>query len=202
MALRLSAAAVTSLLLCGCEVYAVPSPVTCPGALQGTFDFVASQTVTPADCFFAQPSGPAYQVLPSFAFAGTISFATDGTTDAALCKSAPHAIPNLGTHAALVLDVASTFGLTVNGCTCASAEAAKEAQCGCPPDSPSSNCSCPVILEQRIQGDLLPIPGGYSGFQGTLTNRVLASPLATTTCDCQDPCSYAYTIAATTVGSR
>ena len=196
------AAALFALLLGGCEVYAVPSPITCPGTLQGTFDFVANQTSVATDCFFAVPNDPVYQVLFAPAFVGTVSFASDGTDRAALCKSAPHALPNSGTHVGPDIDVSSTFGLTIGGCTCPSAAVQAAAGCVCQTDSTTRNCSCPVVLEQRIQGTLHAIPGGYDGFDGTFDNIVTPPPTITDRCDCQEPCSFAYALAATTVGSR
>jgi hypothetical protein len=204
VALRLPLAVLSALLLCSCEVYAVPNPPVCPGVQQGVFDFAAEQVVAPGDCVFAQPSGGVYQVLGSFAFSGAINFDASGN-GAALCKSAPHARPNLGTHTGLAIDVAEVFTLTVNGCKCGNAETAAAAKCACPPDSPGSNCSCPVVLEQRITGALSQaVTGVYDGFSGTLLNTVTVEPLPAPTarCDCQDPCSYAYDLAATVVGSR
>jgi len=203
---RVLAVAVAALLLCGCEVYAVPSPISCPGNLQGTFDFVADQIANPTDCSFTQPPGdPASQVVPQILFVGSISFA-DGTTKpgvAALCKSVPHALPSMGEHANLAIRVEQEFPLTVAGCTCPSAKAAVAARCGCPPDSPSTSCSCPVIQEQVIEGNLIPIPGGYSGFNGSLTYYVFP-PLDVAPenlCNCQRICSYSYKLAAKTVGA-
>jgi hypothetical protein len=198
---RLPAAVVTALLLCGCEVYAVPSPIACPADRQGTFDFVASRVYLQTDCFFTQPGGQANDPI---SFPGTVSF-LPGTNDALLCVDRPHALPNAGTYSGVSIDVASVFAVSVGGCTCPSAEAAAASKCGCPPDSPSSNCSCQVLLEQRIQADLTPIPGGgYSGLTGSLVNTVNPPPGTDPAqlCNCQQTCTYSYDLAATVVGSR
>ena len=202
MALRLPVATVGALLLLGCEIYAVPDPIVCPDVQQGTFDFAGNRVVLATDCFFAQP-GSANQVNNPIAFTGTISFIPGGN-DAALCIGAAHAVPNLGTRTDLAIDVASPLTLTVNVCTCPSAAAATASRCGCPASSPTSNCSCPVVHEQRIQGVLQPIPGGYSGFDGSLVNTVQPPPELDPSqlCDCQKTCSYSYDLAATAVGTR
>jgi hypothetical protein len=203
---RVLVAAAAAVLLCGCEVYAVPSPITCPGELQGTFDFVADQIADPNACSFTQPPGdPASQVAQQILFVGSIAFedTTAVPPGAALCKSVPHALPNMGVHDGTFIRVAQTFALSVAGCTCPSAAAAVAARCGCPPDSPSSNCSCPVVQDQVIEGNLLPIPGGYSGFQGSLTYYV-TPPIDVAPenlCTCQKACIYAYDLAAKTVGA-
>ncbi|MCX5731505.1 MAG: hypothetical protein NTY18_09170, partial [Deltaproteobacteria bacterium] len=161
------------------------------------------QVVLPTDCFFARPGNPAYQVAGSIAFPGVISF-IPGSNGAALCRSAAHAVPNLGTHTGPAIDVASVFTLPVNGCTCPSAAAATASRCGCPADSPTQNCSCQVVHEQRIQGNLIPIAGGYSGFDGILVNTVEPAPGLDPSqlCDCQKTCSYSYALAAKVVGGR
>ncbi len=202
--MRAPAAAVAALLLAGCEVYAVPSPIPCPGDRQGVFDFAGEQTPSPDDCFFAQPGNPAYQVNNPIAFPGTVNFGP-GATDAALCITTPHAEPRLGTHSGVDIDVAYVnLTASVGGCTCPTAEAVAAARCLCPPDSPLSGCSCPVFLEERITGSLLPIPGGYSGFQGTQVVTVRPPPGAVPAqpCDCHVTCTYSYALTAKTVGSR
>jgi hypothetical protein len=203
VALRLLAAVVSALFLCGCEVYAVPNPITCPDVRQGTFNFVGQQILSPDDCFFAQPGNPYYQVSPSRTFAATISFVPGGDK-AVLCVAAAHAVPNLGTRSELTIDVASVFALPVNGCTCPSAAAATASSCGCPASTPTSNCQCLVLHEQRIQGTLQAIPGGYSGFDGVLVNTVEPPPGLDPAqlCNCQKTCTYSYDLAATAVGSR
>jgi hypothetical protein len=200
--LRLLLAAISAALLASCEVYAVPNPPDCPGLSQGAFDFAASQVVSPGDCFFAQPSSSVYQVLPSFGFPGVIAFDASGD-GAALCKSAAHAVPNVGTHAGDSIDVASVAALSVGGCTCPSPEAAAASGCLCAPNTPTT-CSCPVGQEQRIQGSLLPIPGGYAGFDGTIVYTVTPPqlPPGTALCDCHVTCTYSYALAATVSGQR
>ncbi len=207
MGVRRLAASAAAVFICGCEVYAVPSPLPCPGERQGVFDFVGDQILTPDDCFFAQPGNDAYQVRNPIPFQGSVSFGP-GASDAAVCISAPHAVPRLGTHSGLDLDV-EYVNLTgsVGGCTCPDQAAVAAGNCSCPPSSgiPITGCSCPVIISERIQGSLLPIPGGFSGFDGFQRVSVTPPPglvLPDPPCDCQAACSYAYTLTATTVGSR
>jgi hypothetical protein len=181
MGVRALAAAAAAVVLCGCEVYAVPSPLPCPGDRQGVFDFAGDQILSPTDCFFAQPGNAAYQVNNPIAFQGTVSFGP-GTSEAAVCISAPHAVPRLGTHSGLDVDVAY---VNLTGSV--------------------GGCSCPVIISERIQGSLLPIPGGFSGFDGSQKVSVSPPPglvLPARPCDCQETCFYAYTLAAKTVGAR
>jgi len=203
VALRLPVAALCALLICGCEIYAVPDPVVCPDVQQGIFNFTGNRVVLPTDCFFAQPANPANQVSNPIAFPATISFIPGGN-EAALCKALPHARPSVGTHDGPTIDVASSFTLTVNGCTCPSTAAVAAGKCSCPPGSPLQNCSCPALLEQRTQGALQPVPGGYSGFTGVLLNTVIPPPglAPPDVCDCQRTCSYSYDLAATVVGTR
>jgi hypothetical protein len=195
-------AAAAAVFLSGCEVYAVPSPLPCPGERQGLFDFAAEQVVTANDCFFAQPANAAYQVLGSFGFPATVNFAAEGD-GAALCKQVAHALPNLGTHTGVSIDVASEAGLSVGGCTCLTPEAAAAGACLCPPNTPQT-CSCPVVQEQRIRGDLVAIPGGFSGFEGVILYTVKPPPLPPLAqpCDCHVTCTYSYALTATTVGTR
>jgi hypothetical protein len=208
MGVRLLAASAAALLLCGCEVYAVPSPLPCPGERQGVFDFAGDQVLTPTDCFFAQPGNPSYQVRSSIAFQGSVSFGP-GASDAAVCISAPHAVPRLGTHTGPDLDV-EYVNLTgsVGGCTCPSQAAADAGRCiACQATSGPqvTGCSCPVIISERIQGALFPFPGELSGFDGSQKVSVIPPPglvLPDPPCDCQATCFYAYTLNAKTVGSR
>lgn len=196
-------AVTAAVFLCACETYAVPSPLPCPGDRQGVFDFAGDQVLNPADCFFAQP-GSTYQVNNPIAFPGTISFGP-GADEAALCISRPHAFPRLGTHSGLAIDVAY-MNLTgsVGGCTCPSPDAATAGKCLCSPGDPVANCSCPVIIEERVQGSLVPDAGGYSGFQGTQVVNVTPPPglVSAQPCDCQVACSYSYAVTAKTVGTR
>jgi hypothetical protein len=203
VALRLPVAALGALLVCGCEIYAVPSAIVCPDVRQGTFDFAGDRVVLPTDCFFAQPGNAAYQIKDPIPFTGTISFIPGGN-DTALCIEAPHAVPSLGTHDGLAIDVASVLGLSVAGCTCPSTAAVTAGKCSCPPDSPLSSCSCPAVIEQRIQGALQPTSGGFSGFTGVLINTVTPPPgtIPPDVCDCQKTCTYSYDLAATVAGTR
>jgi hypothetical protein len=218
-------AAVAALLLAGCEVYAVPDPYPCPGVQQGVFDFSGTQILDPLPtCYFAQPGSSIYQVNnPMSSFQGTISF--DGDV-AALCVGNAHAAINFGTHGVspdgptidvYYPDLAVPGGapVSVGGCTCPSAEAVKASGCTCPTASPTSNCSCPVLLRQNTVGTLIPTTKGFSGFTGQMINTVRFRPdlppeLA---CDClrstpdgTSPvameCAYSYAVTATSVGSR
>jgi hypothetical protein len=203
VALRLPVTALCALLISGCEIYAVPDPIVCPDVRQGTFDFAGDRVVLPTDCFFAQPGNAAIQVNNPIAFAATISFLPGGN-DAALCVGAPHAVPNLGTHADLTIDVVYETVLNLGGCTCPSQAAVTAGNCTCPTSSPLSNCSCPARLEQRTQGALQPIPGGFSGFTGVQKNTVTPppGPVPPDICNCQETCSYSYKLAAKAVGTR
>jgi hypothetical protein len=208
MGVRLLAASAATLFLCGCEVYAVPSPLPCPGERKGVFDFAGDQVLDPNDCFFAQPGNAAYQVNNSIAFQGTVSFGP-GASEANLCVSRPHAEPRVGTHSGVDIDV-TYVNLTgsVGGCTCPDQRAADAGKCiACQATSGPqvTGCSCPVIISERIQGALLPIPGGFSGFDGSQKVSVTPPPglvLPDPPCNCQATCFYAYTLTAKTVGAR
>ena len=207
--MRIPIAAAAAVLLAGCEVYAVPSPLPCPGERQGVFDFSATQVLSANDCFFAQPESPAFQVLGSFVFQATVNFGPAALPDnAAVCIQTPHAVPREGVHSGLqdpVIDVAySNLTGSVGACTCPSEAAVTAGRCSCPPDSPLTNCSCPVIIVEQITGTMAGSPGAYSGFAGTQTVHVrpLVDPLPAPACDCLTPCSYSYDLTANTVGSR
>jgi hypothetical protein len=207
MALRRLGAALGALLLCGCEVYAVPSPLPCPGELKGTFDFAADQVVKATDCFFAQPGNPAYQVNNPIAFPGTISFATDGTSDAALCVGYPHAQINTGFHTDLDVTVGFLSPLlNVGACPCPSQKAADAGKCLCQPNDPQlQNCSCPVNQMQWIDGTLVKdAQGAISTFQGNLTYVVVppGDLPPSDVCLCQVRCEYSYALAGKLVGTR
>jgi hypothetical protein len=207
MAVSRLGAALGALLLFGCEVYAVPSPLTCPGELKGTFDFAADQVVKATDCFFAQPGNPAYQINNPIAFPGTISFATDGTNDAALCVGYPHAQINIGSHTGPDVTVGYLSPLlSVGACPCPSQKAADAGRCLCAPNDPQlQNCSCPVNQMQRINGTLVKdAQGAISTFQGNLTYFVFP-PVdlpANDACLCQVRCEYSYALAGKLVGTR
>jgi hypothetical protein len=193
---------IAALLLCGCEVYAVPGPEPCPGDRLGTFDFAETQVLSASDCFFAQPSNPAYQVVNPIQFPGTVNFGP-GAADAAICVTVPHAMPRLGIHTGNHVTVQYTNRTgSVGGCTCATQQAVDAGRCLCPPNT-LENCSCPVIVTEAIDGDLVPAAGGYSAFNGTQTVTV-TSPFTSTVppCDCQAGCTYTYTVTASSTGSR
>ncbi len=219
-------AAAAALLLSGCEVYAVPDPIPCPGDQQGVFDFSGSQILDPLpSCFFAQPGSSVYQVNnPMNSFQGTISFDATGK-GASLCVGNPHAAINVGTHGGpadapdpLRIDVYYRTTLSVAGCTCPGIPAVIASGCACPTSSPTSNCSCPALFEQYTQGTLIPATRGYSGFKGEMINTVRFAPElpSNLACDCLRStavgptppappamnCSYTYQITATSVGAR
>jgi hypothetical protein len=216
-------AAAAALLLSGCEVYAVPDPLPCPGIQQGVFDFSGAQVLDPVnDCYFAQPAGGIYQVNnPMSPFQGTISFDATGN-GASLCVGAAHAAINVGIHGVppeapdpLRIDVVYETPLSVAGCTCPSTDAVKASGCACPTSSPTSNCSCPALLRQNTTGTLIPATRGFSGFSGQMINTVRFPPglSPALACDClrSTPvgptppamsCSYTYQITATSVGTR
>jgi hypothetical protein len=210
--LRLLVAAAAAVLLAGCEVYAVPDPLPCPGDRQGVFEFSGNQVVVPgATCFFAVPGDPAYQVVNPISFQGTINFGPV-SGEAAICVSQPHALPRLGTHQSGVVQ-GQTVELidvryenrtgSVGACSCPSPQAVSDGACLCPPNS-LQGCSCPVVVEERIQGALAPATAGsaqtFTGTQlVTVTPRV--GPGATP-CNCLVACTYSYDMAATAVGSR
>jgi hypothetical protein len=206
---RLLVAAVAAVFLAGCEVYAVPNPVICPGERKGLFEFTAVQITANTDgtllCPFANPADPDYQsgqVLPSFTFVAEICFAASGD-GAALCPQVAHAVPNVGTHTGDTIDVGLEGSVSVAGCTCATPQAAAAGGCLCPTTSPST-CSCPVVQRQQFGGSLLPIAGGYSGFSGTIRYTVTPPtiPAGIEPCRCDQPCTYSYNLTATSVGSR
>ena len=222
MGVRPLLAAAAALFLSACEVYAVPSPIDCPGQQQGVFNFGGSLTSDPTACSFAQPGNPsALQVNNPIGFSGTINFATVPDPGAAICISAAHAVPRIGTYA--VVDsstqslrvsygrppaspaVAGEVKVFVGGCGCPSLDAVAAAGCSCPANTPLTGCSCPVFIQEAIQGLLtLPRPGATKSFTGTQVVSVfppigLAANLA---CDCQSACKYTYDMTATEVGSR
>ena len=207
--MRIPIAAAAAVLLTGCEVYAVPSPLPCPGERQGVFDFSATQVVKATDCFFAQPGNAAYQVLGSFVFQAAVSFGPAEFPDnAAVCIQAAHAVPREGIHSGLqdpFIDVAySNLTGSVGACTCPSEAAVTAGRCTCPPDNPLSDCSCPVIITEQITGTMTGSPRAYTGFAGTQTVyvRPLVDLLPGPVCDCLEVCSYSYDLTAETVGSR
>jgi hypothetical protein len=95
--------------LAGCEVYAVPDPLPCPGTSAGTLEF--SGALRPSTCVFA---GSANSTL---FFTGTVAFEADGR--AWLCIEAPHAEPREGTHAGDAIDVSYRYASsTLADCSC------------------------------------------------------------------------------------
>ena len=207
--MRIAIAAAAAVFLTGCETYAVPGPLPCPGERQGVFDFSATQVPNANDCFFAQPGNPANQVLGSFVFQAAVNFGPAELPDnAAVCIQAAHAVPREGVHTGLqdpLIDVAySNLTGSVVACTCPSEAAVTAGRCSCPPNDPLTNCSCPVIVVEQITGTLAGSPGAYTGFTGkqTVSVRPLVDPLPGPVCDCLQVCSYSYDLTAKTVGSR
>ncbi len=210
-------AAAAALLLSGCEVYAVPEPIECPGIQQGVFDFSGSQILTPPpSCTFAQPGNPSYQVNATIGFQGTINFdpATGLAGYAAICISNAHAVPREGFRETATPGGGSWVRVwyeslsSVAGCTCPSEDARRVAGCVCPSNTPLSGCSCPVVVEEEIDGSFFPatkdVPARFvDGKQVVTVNPpVSVLPIPPQLCPCQATCSYSYTLTATAVGAR
>jgi hypothetical protein len=183
-------ATAAALLLAGCEIYAVPSPIPCPGERQGVLTF-QGVLITPAGCPWA--SG---QYQTSFSFPGSVSYGTDASNEAWICVDAPHAVPRTGTHDGDDLVVAYVTPLTVGNCTCPTDAIRAAGRCTCPPTSPLSSCSCPVILTETIGGHLEQMPGGdhFTGVQVATVDPPPDVDLSAGACDCQVSCSYSYTV--------
>ncbi len=217
----LPAAAV--LFLCGCEVYAVPSPPPCPGTRQGIFDWGGQLIVTPpSDCFFAQPGQPPFQVNSQIGFPGAINFGPEAI-EARVCVERAHAENRVGTYTSpgvlgngtVDIDVQYPefpnyeFGNgSVGGYTCPTQEAAEQSKCLCPPNDLTA-CSCPVVIVESIVGTLTPRDPtdpakGFVSFKGkqivTVTPPSLPVPLQP--CTPRVTCSYEYDLTATEVGAR
>jgi len=204
--------ALAALALAGCEVYAVPSPVDCPGARVGTFDVAGDQVLPldpppPAGCFFADPSSASYQVKQTLFFNGSLYVGGPATTAAALCIGAPHAAPRIGTIADDGTFTVSYVNLTgsIAGCTCPSSEAVTAGRCACPVNSQLTGCSCPAVIQETIRGllqhDSQGVLTGFAGSQTVDVSPPPGVPSGTPVCDCQVACSFSYSLAATTVGA-
>lgn len=209
-------AGAAALLLCGCEVYAVPSPPACPGVRQGLFDWGGELVVDPlSSCFFAQPGNPAFQVNGQIAFQGAVNFGP-GPNEARVCIENPHAANRVGTWAPGVLgngtidiDVQYLAGSgSVGGYTCPSQAAATENGCLCPPND-LTGCSCPVVILETIAGYLTPRDPadptrGYVSFTGTQRVDVTPppGPVPSQPCTPRAACFYDYDLAATETGAR
>lgn len=188
-------AAGAALLLAGCEIYAVPAPIPCPGQRQGVFTFQGA-LIVPAGCPWASN-----QYQPAFSFPGAISFGTGASDEAWLCVDAPHAVPRTGTHAGDAIDVAYRTPVVVGNCTCPTDAARAAGGCTCPPTSPLASCSCPVELTERVTGNLVRLDGGnrFSGVQSSIVDPPAGVDLSGGACDCQVSCTYAYTLEATSL---
>ncbi len=210
---RAALALFAALALAGCEVYAVPSPVTCPGDRIGTFNFAGVQVVPldpppPAGCFFADPASPVYQAKNPINFSGSFYVGAPATPrPAALCIGAPHAEPRIGTLADDGTFTVAYVNLStsIGGCTCPTAEAVSAGRCVCPPNTPLSGCSCPVFTTETIQGqiqyDSRGFPATFTGTQAVAVAPPPGSPDPSAACDCQVPCSFTYDLSATVVGA-
>jgi hypothetical protein len=209
-------AAAAAVLLCGCEVYAVPSPPACPGVRQGMFDWGGTLIVDPpSTCFFAQPGNPAFQVNSQIAFQGAVNFGP-GPNEARVCIEKAHAENRVGergswvkgqTSVHLQVEYTSLSG-TVGGFTCASQKVADENKCLCPPNDFTA-CSCPVVIDEVITGDLTlknpdVLEAGFSSFSGLQVVVVSApeGPVPSQPCTPRGVCSYAYDLAASETGAR
>lgn len=197
MDLTRAIALAATLLLTGCEIYAEPAPISCPGRSQGSFQFQG--TIATNGCAWA--SG---QYNDTLAFPGSIHFDAAPSQLAWLCVEAPHAVPRAGTYAVALpgpppvysIDVRYVaYGAVVGNCTCPSEQARVAGGCTCPPGSLTS-CSCPVVVTERVTGDMQQLAGGMR-FAGTQT--VTADPPPSPApvgagCDCQTSCSFSYTL--------
>jgi hypothetical protein len=209
-------AAATAVLLCGCEVYAVPDPPPCPGTRQGIFDWGGTLIVNPpSDCFFAQPGNPAFQVNSQIAFQGAVNFGP-GADEARVCIEQAHAQNRVGTYQPGVLgngtvDIRVSYlggSGSVGGYTCPSQEAADENKCLCSPGDLTA-CSCPVIIAETITGYLTPRDPadpsrGYVSFTGLQIVDVTPppGPAPSQPCTPRADCSYTYDLAASETGAR
>jgi hypothetical protein len=167
---------VAAVALAGCEVYAVPDPVTCPGTSIGTLDFTG--TLRPSTCAFA---GSANATL---VFTGTVAFEPDGR--AWICIGTPHAAPRVGTHAGDAVDVSyRNVGSTI-------------AECNCSVDVVETITGTLVRggggLLQGFTGGMTSAVAPTSPDAGTTPDGGL--------CGCQLPCALEYDLTAQAVESR
>jgi hypothetical protein len=197
--LKRTLGAAAALLLAGCEVYAEPSPIPCPGTREGVFQFQGA-IIAPAGCTWA-----ASQYQTAFSFPGSISFDEGTSNKAWLCVDVPHAVPREGTHTPVVgmpnldtIDVKYQTPIGVGNCTCPSEAARDAGRCSCPPTSPLSNCNCPVTLTETITGTLERLVGGsvFSGVQTVVVEPPLTALAPSDLCECQKRCSFQYTVKA------
>ncbi|HVP68723.1 MAG TPA: hypothetical protein VMT17_15830 [Anaeromyxobacteraceae bacterium] len=169
----------------GCEVYAVPAALVCPGQRQATFSFRGVQQANA--CSFAS------QASPSVNFVGTLAYATDGGSDACLSQNQPHARLNLGTHTGDSIAVGSVdVGGAVSGCSCPVTIAQR-------------------IEGDVLRGD----GGSYVAFDGGLFTDVSAlsvdggsasgtcpcGSIVDGGCSCELPCTIPYELSAQVVDS-
>jgi hypothetical protein len=162
--------------LAGCEVYAVPDPVTCPGTSAGVLEF--NGTIRPSSCAFA---GSANATL---VFTGTVSFEPDGR--AWLCIDTPHAEPRQGTHAGDAIDVsyrnvASTL-----------------AECNCPVDV------LETVAGSLVRGDGGRLQGFTGAMTSAVapTSPDAGSTPDGGLCGCQLPCALEYDLTAQAIEPR
>ena len=193
MDLKRTLAAAASLLLAGCEIYAEPAPIPCPGTRQGVFQFAGAVNVpVPVECAWA-----ANQYQSTLDFPGSISYGEAPSMAAWLCIDAPHAVPREGDHTPDDhITVAYKTPVGVGNCTCPSEAASFAGGCSCPPTSPLANCNCPVRLTETVTGTMQKLIGGsiFSGFQTVTVEPPEALVGATSVCDCQKECSFDYVL--------
>ncbi len=181
------------LALAGCEIYAVPSALVCPGTKQATFNFVGvlAPSTTTACSFASQASNP-------LSFSGTVAYDADG--GACLSRNIPHAVLNLGTHVGDSIDVGTVdFGGGLSGCAC------------------PAGTNVQLVIAQRITGDISRDGTTPTTFDGGFLTAVSAAnadgspanlpPCACGTveadggCTCTIPCALQYDLQATAVQS-
>lgn len=173
---RTALLAAAAVALAGCEVYAVPDPLPCPGTSVGTLNFNGS--LRPSTCTFAGSSNA------SLVFTGTVSFEPDG--GAWLCVQTPHAEPRRGTHAGDAIDVSYRN------------PAASLAECNCPVEV------LETITGTLRRGDGGVLEGFDGGMTSAVTpsSPDAGSTADGGLCGCQLPCALQYDLTAQAFETR
>lgn len=165
--------------LLGCELYSTTPAAPCPGALVATFALATPPGGGPAGpastCPFASDPN---QVLQSLGFTAALHASPDG--GAALCRTAAHALPWVGTFASDHLDVGS---LDTGGAI--------------------PTCLCALAVSERVAGDVARDGGVPVAFAGSLVDTVSAADPDGGPCGCGLPCQVVYpSLAGPAVGAR
>ena len=165
-----TAAALALLLLGACA----EDVQRCPGLAEGTFTFTATRTA--AACAQGGPAAGLDALYPpTFTFAATVAFATEGSA-AAVCTLRRASAPLSGTHQGDEVAVALDTGGAVYG-ACAA--------------------TCGVTVHQALAGTLVrdPVSGEATGFTGTLTE--VGTATAGAACGpCTSPCQATWAVTA------